>query len=396
MAAGTLTIVSFAEMNGIGGSSFDDTDTMYYFWWQNLQLWMNELHAQFQLDDSSITPVTGLTPGTYYNRWLLPKTLTSTYATVTECLLGPILATVVVASDGSIESITPTMKNGGYFAGETLRLMTDWLPEESDQTPAPSMGTPSQGVDVVVSVGSASGANICSSKYWGFPTTASWTSGKNTSVGFCDGRQGIETDALYVRTQRCGTNTATGTTTWYQYQYYTWAGWSTTAGRASVQGSYSGFNTTMSTTHNREDFYQWIFYRNSTPGSECFVHCDTYYNSPLGWYKQDTSGGHIGERLYSQYSLINNTTSGCMAYQASSTDSTYGYDVLGYDAGITRSGMFKPMRNAESDNFMVGGPNENLYVTGSTTPMLGKYSTSDNLVTFQKIGTYLAGRVPST
>jgi hypothetical protein len=393
VAAGTLLSINMDQFSSRNGNSATETDTLYYWLYQRHKQFLNELHVSFALDDTTISTVTGYNPGTYENVWLLPKSLVSSSTSIVDCAHGPILATVEIGSSGECTSITPTMKNGGYYAGETLLVMLNTASGTLINEDVNSdIGTGSADIEVNVLTSSDSTLNLAGCAFWAYKSS-NWTSTKK-GFSWASDRLNVLSDSLYVVCHQNQNATSTGGTVEYMYYRYDYEGWDDTYGRGTEDGSTASLGShAMYNPGSAGSRYSYYYYYNTTVGSELYCYCDSYNQSVGGLWAIDKTNGFIGERLYSSYAVITASSSSVMAYQANVTNDVYGYGAMTIYKEPEAPGYFKPWPNAQSNNFIVGGSNENMYAADAGTPFMTLYSSSDQTVNFRFIGSKVAVRV---
>ena len=373
-----------------------------YYWWHTLQMeWIHECNPNLALDDDSITEVTGYNPGVYTDMWLLPSRLvgqlgsdnTSFSPSGEVCYLGPILCTLTIDSDGSVESIVPTMNNGGYFDGEELILI-----HSREQ----ALGLGDKYIRVNLETGSSVSINYMGNAYWApvnYLENETWASSVYKRFFWGTGRMSAFEDVRCHMGIKCQYERNQGSTSWYSWNYYAPTGWDELRGRCDLTGSYqTAQNHSIDYPTNADNTYEYVCYRNTTPGSEVFFFTSSKYsNSGPGLYRIDTTDHFIGDDYFGRYGIMNGDDTCPWSTTYTTADAVFGYtsNYQGYYYPTTAN-YLKPWRTLESDNFMIGGGNENLAICSSSTIAYAPVYSSDYTVAFSKIATNICGRVSAS
>lgn len=367
-------------MDDQGGSSATDERSVTYRMTYHMDLWIQECNAAFAIDPASITPVTGYTEGVYENVWLLPSLLVTNSNDVLTSLIGPIEATVTIDATGACTSIVVTYKNGQYYTGETLQVMTG----RSD------MGEGSGPIRVNVLTGTEGRPSLCGKPYWRKDQTASWSLPKWWTMGY--GRNRVESDIRWTPTLGVNTTSTTGSTSWTARNYYNITGWDPIYGRAELNGSSDGFNHTLIRTFDDSYLFRW--YYNSEPGQEVFLASDTLNFGTLGWVHHDTSEGYNGSDIMGDWSYLANSTAQAQQTGGDDSDATIGCFQMSIAASIGRQGYVKPFRTLECKNWVIAGGNKNIVTTyQSSSPSGAIYSNGNASISYRQVSNYIAGRI---
>jgi len=365
-------------MSTQGGTSITDENCYAFRLTHHMTEWIKECNEGFALDPSSITSVTGYTEGVYEDVWLFPSTLTNNLDDVTTLLIGPIIATVTIDANGACTDITPTLKNGQYFTGETLTVYTE----------RSGMGEGSAVIEVDVATGTENRPSMMGNPYW--TKTTSWSIPKKWTFGY--GRRLAISDIQWTAGIGTTTTSSSGSTSWSHYNYYIVSGWSSTYGRAELVASADTNSFSFNNTFDNSYLARW--YYNSEPGQEAFIFTETKYWDTIGWVHHDTTEGYNGSDIMVDWSSFYSESFRAMQRGAAAGDDTSGTFAMGLSSGIGRGGYVKPLRTLECKNWVIAGGNKNLVSTYSTTSPTGAvYTNGTATISYRQISNFIAGRI---